>query len=805
MIINTINNSNKIPKHQTVNYLNDLNEAQRAAVLHTEGASLVIAGAGSGKTRVLTYRIAHLLQQGKKAGNILALTFTNKAAREMKERIASIVGKDVAGFLWMGTFHSIFARILRSESVALGYPSNFTIYDTTDSQSLLKTIIKELNLGTDVYKPNEVLGRISKAKNNLITPVAYANNDQLMMSDKLARRPEIHTIYKRYVERCFNAHAMDFDDLLLKTNVLFRDNPDILEKYQMRFSYILVDEYQDTNFSQYLIIKKLSAMHKNVCVVGDDAQSIYSFRGAKIENILSFQADYPDCKMFKLEQNYRSTQNIVNAANDIIAKNKHQIPKEVFSKKEVGNKIIVHQTANEQDEGYLVANTITDSRLTYHFDYKDYAILYRTNAQSRIFEEALRRRNIPYKVYGGLSFYQRKEIKDLLSYFRLTINHNDDEAFKRIINYPKRGIGDTTVDKIEEIASNQGLSLWQTVKRLTEFNAAVNTGAISKIAGFLAMIEGFRKKLTEIDAFTLASEIASVSGVMKDLYNDKAPEGVSRYENIQELLNGIKLFTNQQNTDFSTAYLDQFMQDVSLMTNDDKNTDEDPNKVVLMTIHSAKGLEFKNVFIVGVEEDLFPSKMSSQTPEELEEERRLFYVAMTRAEQNLNISYAKIRFRWGELNYCKPSRFISEIAPIYLEMPYDSDNDDSFADFDDERESFFPPAKKTPTFSAPSALQSKEKPQPTPIQLPKVSVLPNKPANFKKVSAVSTSSQSEKNATTSELIGLKIGTTVLHERFGKGKVTNLEGIMPNVKATIVFEVEGQKQILLKFAKLQIVS
>ena len=628
-------------------YLQELNEAQREAVLRTEGPALVIAGAGSGKTRVLTYRIANLLKQGARPSSILSLTFTNKAAREMKDRISKVAGENTARYLWMGTFHSIFARILRYEHETLGYPSNFTIYDSADSKSLIKTIIKSLQLDHKIYKPGVVAGRISMAKNNLIIPNVYANSAEIRGVDKNMRMPAIAEIYREYAKRCFLSGAMDFDDLLLKTNLLFRDHPEVLQKYQERFGYVLVDEYQDTNYSQYLIIKKLAAKHKNICVVGDDAQSIYSFRGARIENILNFKSDYPEHKIFKLEQNYRSTQTIVNAANNIIAKNKRQIPKKVFSENEVGKPIKVISALTDNEEGFLVAQEIAQTQLRDHYKYQDYAILYRTNAQSRIFEESLRKRNIPYKIYGGLSFYQRKEIKDLLSYFRLTINPADNEALKRIINYPARGIGATTLSKVETEAINQETTIWKIISDLPAINHAnLNRGTSAKLLNFVTLIERFKKLAEENDAFDTAKTIAEQTQILKELYTDKSPEGISRHENIQELLNGIQEFSINAKEIGEPDKLENYLEDVALLTDQDNEKDEDINKVTLMTVHSAKGLEFKNIFVVGLEENLFPSNQSGdKKPEALEEERRLFYVALTRAEENAWFSFANQRYR----------------------------------------------------------------------------------------------------------------------------------------------------------------
>ncbi|SFF04006.1 ATP-dependent helicase [Sunxiuqinia elliptica] len=769
-----------------MNYLEELNEAQRNAVENTDGPSLVIAGAGSGKTRVLTYRIAHLLKQGARPGSILSLTFTNKAAREMKERIASIVGQQTARYLWMGTFHSIFARILRTESEVLGYPSNFTIYDTADSKSLLKAIIKEFKLDDKTYKPNVVSSRISAAKNSLITPAAYAQNAQVREYDMSIRMPRIAEIYKEYARRCFLAGAMDFDDLLLKTNILFRDHKDILKKYQERFDYVLVDEYQDTNFAQYLIVKNLAATHKNLCVVGDDAQSIYSFRGARIENILNFQKDYPEHQVYKLEQNYRSTQTIVNAANSIIQKNKRQLPKTVYSENDQGNKIKVFSALTDNEEGYLVANEISETRMRQHYKYADYAILYRTNAQSRIFEEALRKRNIPYKIYGGLSFYQRKEIKDLLSYFRLVINPKDNEALKRIINYPARGIGATTLSKLEQAALDNGVSIFEIIEQSgTNNHAALNKGLLSKVQQFVALILQFQEKAVLNDAYEMASEIATQTNIIKDLYKDQTPEGLSRFENIQELLNGIQEFSINAREEGQPNLLANYMEDVALLTDQDSEKEEDMDKVTLMTVHSSKGLEFKNVFIVGVEENLFPSsQFGNITPEAFEEERRLFYVALTRAEENAYLSFAKQRYRWGKLDFCNPSRFITEVDEQYLDMPDEAD-----FNFDElptegqaiQKQSF----GKTGTVGR----------RPTTT---------DQPGMKQKLVQLRQAKQRSQNFDGDDPRDIQTGMMVEHQRFGKGKVLQVEGSFPNLKATVFFQNAGQKQLLLKFAKLKIV-
>jgi DNA helicase-2/ATP-dependent DNA helicase PcrA len=769
------------------NYLDELNEVQRQAVENIHGASLIIAGAGSGKTRVLTYRIAHLLKNGVRPGSILALTFTNKAAREMKERISAIVGQNTARYLWMGTFHSIFSRILRTEHETIGYPADFTIYDSSDSKNLIKSIIKDMNLDDKTYKPNVVASRISAAKNNLVSSEVYATLPETAEYDQSIKMPLISQIYKEYAKRCFLAGAMDFDDLLLKTNALLRNHAHILEKYQKIFEYILVDEYQDTNHSQYMIIKKLAATHNNICVVGDDAQSIYSFRGARIENILNFQKDYPNHQVFKLEQNYRSTQNIVDAANSVIARNKRQIKKNVFSEKEKGTPIKVMSAITDNEEGYLVANEIADTRLREHFMFSDYAILYRTNAQSRIFEEALRKRNIPYKIYGGLSFYQRKEIKDLLAYFRLVINPKDNEAFKRIINYPARGIGQTTLTKLEQFSAQNSISIWEFATNISVLVNEFNKGTAAKIHEFTSLIETFKEKLPTHSAFELASEIATTSGVMKDLYKDQTPEGVSRFENIQELLNGMQEFSISAREEGTPGQLNNYMEDVALLTDQDSDKPEDKDHVTLMTIHSAKGLEFKVVFIVGVEENLFPSNQTGlKSLDELEEERRLFYVALTRAEQHAYLSYARQRYKWGKLEFCNKSRFIDEIDPQYLDMPVDKDS------------AFFGSSQELP-FSAP-------KPKPQTASIPGVRTSGISQSDMaRKLSKLRDAKKETDSFEFSNPEEIQAGMMVEHQRFGRGKVLQIEGKAPDIQATVFFQNAGKKQLLLKFAKLRIVE
>ena len=625
-------------------YLAELNESQREAVVYCEGPQLVVAGAGSGKTRVLTYKIAWLLKQGLRPSSILALTFTNKAASEMKERIAAMVGENTARWLWMGTFHSIFSRILRREAAAIGFPSNFTIYDAADSKNLIRTIIKEMQLDDKTYRPGMVQSRISNAKNALITWRAYEQNKELIESDIRCKVPELREIYKRYQNRCLQAGAMDFDDLLLQTNILFRDHPEILARYQDAFRYVLVDEYQDTNFAQHLIVKRLCEKQPHLCVVGDDAQSIYSFRGANIDNILQFRNAYPGCKLFKLERNYRSTQNIVNAANSLIDKNREQIPKHVYSEKEEGNKIRLLATYSDYEEAYTVAARIQEMKFAERNKYQDYAILYRTNAQSRLLEEALRKRNIPYRIYGGLSFYQRKEVKDVISYFRLVVNPHDEEAFKRVINYPARGIGDTTVQKLATAASTYNISLWQVLQAPLEYGVNINKGTAGKLAAFREMLAAFIEKLATLPADELALFIARESGLVNMLSQDRSTEGISKLENLQELLKGIVEFCEIRKEEGNAhVSLADFLAEVSLLTDQDDETDERRDKVTLMTVHAAKGLEFPNVFIVGMEEDLFPSAMSKESQRAVEEERRLFYVALTRAERNCLVSYARSR------------------------------------------------------------------------------------------------------------------------------------------------------------------
>lgn len=776
------------------NYLDSLNEAQKEAVLHMNGPMIIIAGAGSGKTRVLTYRIAHLMSQGVDAFNILSLTFTNKAAREMKNRIATVVGDSEAKNLWMGTFHSVFARILRSEADKLGFPSNFTIYDTQDSVRLLSAIIKEMGLEKDRYKPKQVLGRISQFKNSLITVKAYYQNSDLQEADKMASRPKMGEIYRQYVDRCFKSGAMDFDDLLLRTNELLTRFPEVLAKYQDRFRYILVDEYQDTNHSQYLIVRALADRFQNICVVGDDSQSIYAFRGANIQNILNFQRDYDDVKIFKLEQNYRSTSNIVRAANSIIDKNKTKLDKEIWTQNDAGSMVKVMRTISDAEEGRFVAASIWENKMNHQLTNDKFAVLYRTNAQSRSLEDALRKKGIEYRMYGGLSFYQRKEIKDTLSYLRLLINPNDEEAFKRVINYPARGIGATTLDKLTVAANHYGKSLFEIVQNLHKIDLKINSGTRIKLQNFATMIQTFQIATQTKDAFEVAELVVKQTRIIKDLESDGTPEGVSRIENVQELMNGIKDFITGQKEKEEDASLAFFLEDVALATDFDKDNKDDKPRVSLMTIHQSKGLEFPYVYIVGLEETLFPSAMSMNTRSELEEERRLFYVALTRAEKVAYLSYAETRYRWGKLIDCEPSRFLEEIDEQYLEYlaPRKQHQENKFLSSD----IFGDVPQSMIRFKKPIARSNYPKPkqQAKTIQ-PKFLV----PKNLKKVTQTNTTSST--NLFDSKIT---VGNIVEHQRFGKGEVINLEGAGANKKAEIRFS-EGTKKLLLQFAKLKILG
>ena len=788
------------------NYIEELNKSQCAAVTYNDGPSLVIAGAGSGKTRVLTYKIAYLLENGYNPWNILALTFTNKAAREMKERIARQVGMERARYLWMGTFHSIFSRILRAEAQYIGFTSQFTIYDTADSKSLLRSIIKEMGLNEKTYKPGTVQSRISNAKNYLVTPTGYAANKEAYEGDMAAKMPAIRDIYTRYWERCRQAGAMDFDDLLVYTYILFRDFPDVLACYREQFRYVLVDEYQDTNYAQHSIVLQLTKENQRVCVVGDDAQSIYSFRGADIDNILYFTKIYPDTKVFKLEQNYRSTQTIVCAANSLIEKNERQIRKAIFSKKEKGEAIGVFQAYSDVEEGDIVANKIAELRRGHSYGYADFAILYRTNAQSRIFEEALRKRTMPYKIYGGLSFYQRKEIKDVIAYFRLVVNPNDEEAFKRIINYPARGIGDTTVGKIISAATDNGVSLWAVFCEPLSYGLNINKGMHTKLQGFRELIEGFITDQADKNAYEIGTDIIRQSGIINDVCQDTSPENLSRKENIEELVNGMNDFCAlRQEEGNPNISLTDFLSEISLLTDQDSDKADDGEKITLMTVHSAKGLEFKNVFVVGMEENLFPSGMVGDSPCALEEERRLFYVAITRAEEHCYLSFAKTRFRYGKMEFGSPSRFLRDIDINFLRMPHESgvsrSVDEGAGRFRREIEggfTRFASPSRTP-FGSTSSSEQRERPK---AQI----IAPSVPRNLKKVSTIGSSGGNQAvSSGSASVAGVQAGQMIEHERFGLGEVIKVEGTGDNAKATIHFKNAGDKQLLLRFARFKVIE
>ena len=743
-------------------YLNDLNEAQKKAVLKINGPSMVIAGAGSGKTRVLTYKIVHLIKNGIDPFEILALTFTNKAAREMKSRISSMIGDGESKNIWMGTFHSVFAKILRFEAHKIGYTSDFTIYDVQDSERLISSIIKEMNLDKDSYRPKTIRNRISSLKNSFISVNAYFSNSDLTESDKLSRRSKTGDIYKEYSDRLIKSNSMDFDDLLLKTNELLNNFPEVLAKYQEKFKYILVDEYQDTNNSQYLIVKSLADKYQNICVVGDDAQSIYSFRGANINNIINFRNDYDDVEVYRLEQNYRSTKYIVNAANSVIDNNKNKIHKEVWTDNEFGNKIQI--TANPSDiaEARLISQKILNL-IKSENSYNDFVVLYRTNAQSRVIEDSLRNSSIPYKIYGGVSFYNRKEIKDILAYLRLVVNNNDEESLKRIINYPSRGIGQVTINKIIVGSNNNNLSIYETIKSAKNLNLGLSNSSITKLENFVNQIEVFKIQNKKLSAFEITDFVIKETKIIDELRKDESPESIARVENIQELLNGIRDFIDdQKEIADSKNNLSEFLSNVSLATDFDIDLKLSEDFVSLMSLHSSKGLEFKNVFIVGLEEDLFPSALSYNSRDDLEEERRLFYVGITRAKKNLYISYANSRYRWGKLISCEESRFIDEI-----------DND--FIDFKDNNDF--------------SVLQKKSKPSP----FIKQKIL--RQGNFKNLSSVKSNSGFQTK--------VSVGDKVQHLKFGKGQVIGLEGNNDNVKAKIKFEKIGDKNLLLKFAKLKV--
>ena len=790
---------NKIDEHclnlrfkifQLSNYLDSLNPAQKDAVLQKDGPMIIIAGAGSGKTRVLTYRIAHLMQQGIDPFNILSLTFTNKAAREMKDRIAGVVGASESKNLWMGTFHSVFARILRSEADKLGFPSNFTIYDTQDSVRLITAIIKEMQLDKDRYKPKQILSRISSLKNSLITVNAYFNNADLVEADLHASRPKVGDIYKEYVARCFKSGAMDFDDLLLRTNEILARFPEVLAKYQDRFRYIMVDEYQDTNHSQYLIVRALADRFQNICVVGDDSQSIYSFRGANINNILNFQKDYPEVRTFKLEQNYRSTKNIVNAANSVIEKNKTRLDKVVWTSNDEGEQIKVMRTISDGEEGRFVAQSIWENMMNKQLTADAFAILYRTNSQSRALEDALRKKDIKYKIYGGISFYQRKEIKDLLSYLRLLINPNDEEALKRVVNYPARGIGQTTIDKLTIAANHYKKSIFEILKHLDKVDLKINAGTKNKLQDFVNMILRLQIESQTKNAFEIADIVVKQVRLIKYLEKDGTPEAVSKVENVQELLNGIKDFITDKIETGEDASLTSFLEDVALATDFDSDKKDDTPRVSMMTIHQSKGLEYPYVYIVGLEENLFPSGMSMNTRSELEEERRLFYVALTRAEHQAYLSYAQTRYRWGKLTDAEPSRFLEEIDDKFLEYISAKKPEPSINRFVDA--SLFDTPSKTIRFQKP-------------IQRKKMEFKAKKEESFtppKKLKRIPNSPSENTNLFDASIT---VGTLVEHNRFGAGEVLSLEGNGPNKKAEIKFGTVGKKKLLLQFAKLKIIG
>ena len=789
-------------------FLNQLNDSQRKAVEYCDGPALVIAGAGSGKTRVLTYKIAYLLSQGVKPWNILALTFTNKAANEMKQRIGALVGQDMARKLNMGTFHSVFSRILRVEAAVLGYAPNFTIYDEGDSRSLIKAIIKEMQLDDKIYKPSTISSRISMAKNHLILPAEYALTENLMTRDKEQHMPSMLSVYSAYCERCRKANAMDFDDLLTNTYALFNNNEDIRLKYADRFKYILVDEYQDTNHVQQKIVWQLSKENLRVCAVGDDAQSIYAFRGANIDNIFNFQKQFPGTQLFKLEQNYRSTQSIVQAANSLIRHNERQIPKDVFSKNDKGEKLTLKAAYSDKEEALIVCNEIKRIRKSEHCGYGDFAVLYRTNSQSRSFEEAMRKASIPYKIYGGLSFYQRKEIKDVIAYFRMVVNPDDEEAFKRIINYPKRGIGDTTVTKIVGLASAKEVSLWRVICEPERYGLSVSKATLKKIEDFKQLILGFIDKLITADAYTLSVELAKTSGISADIYTDNSPENLSRQENLEELFGSIQDFVESRKEEgrpHETGLAD-FLKEVSLQTDIESDTDDDDSsRVSLMTIHSAKGLEFPTVFIVGLEENIFPSLMSTNSKREIEEERRLFYVAITRAERHCILTYAKSRYRYGRMEFQTPSRFLNDINPNLIK----TDGTSGFSANSRPMDSDF---RKSGFLQNRNPVASQFKADPKMREVPhneESAVNETFSPRFKRLYNLSAgNSRSNKTISHSEnsaMAGLKEDCVIEHERFGMGKVIRLEGAGENLKATVQFENAGTKQLLVKFARFKVVK
>lgn len=792
------------------NYLETFNPPQRAAVEYCEGPSLVIAGAGSGKTRVLTYKIAYLMEHGYQPWSILALTFTNKAAGEMKDRIAKIVGVDYARMLWMGTFHSIFLRILRQEHEKIGFSSNFTIYDAADSKSLVKSIIKEMELDDKTYKPGTVQGIISNAKNQLVTAEQYASNPANRQSDARHNMAALGQIFLRYCNRCKQSDAMDFDDILLYTYLLFEKHPDVLAKWEQRFRYVLVDEYQDTNFAQHRIVWQLTRQHQHVCVVGDDAQSIYSFRGANIDNILTFQKIYESARLFKLERNYRSTQNIVEAANSLIKKNSRQIQKDIFSENDRGEKLHVMDTHSDIEEAKMVVNAIRGIKRKEGCEYSDFAILYRTNAQSRVFEDTMRKESLPYRIYGGLSFYQRKEIKDVIAYFRLAVNPNDEEAFKRVINYPARGIGQTTVTKILSAATEHEVSLWTVINSPKQYELGVNKGTLMKIAAFREMIASFIENAQKMPANQVGTMIVKQSGIIADIYQDTTPENLSRQENVEELVNGMQDFCDMRMEEGNeNISLSDYLSEVSLMSDVDSDKGDDGHKITLMTIHSAKGLEFCTVFVVGLEEGLFPSDMVSGNPREMEEERRLFYVAITRAKTHCYLSYAQCRFRYGQMEFSAPSRFLKDIDPKYLDRQQSMFS--TRRSMDDEVElpwqrkrSLFGERQETPRPFRPTVPSAKPFPSASPFfsarPVPSTGTTTARP-----LSSVSQTTSFPQGTSSHAGGGLKEGAYILHNRFGRGKVLKVEGTGDNTKATVQFENVGTKQLLLKFAKFEVIG
>ena len=794
------------------NYLETFNPPQRAAVEYCEGPSLVIAGAGSGKTRVLTYKIAYLMEHGYQPWSILALTFTNKAAGEMKDRIAKIVGVDYARMLWMGTFHSIFLRILRQEHEKIGFSSNFTIYDAADSKSLVKSIIKEMELDDKTYKPGTVQGIISNAKNQLVTAEQYASNPANRQSDARHNMAALGQIFLRYCNRCKQSDAMDFDDILLYTYLLFEKHPDVLAKWEQRFRYVLVDEYQDTNFAQHRIVWQLTRQHQHVCVVGDDAQSIYSFRGANIDNILTFQKIYESARLFKLERNYRSTQNIVEAANSLIKKNSRQIQKDIFSENDRGEKLHVMDTHSDIEEAKMVVNAIRGIKRKEGCEYSDFAILYRTNAQSRVFEDTMRKESLPYRIYGGLSFYQRKEIKDVIAYFRLAVNPNDEEAFKRVINYPARGIGQTTVTKILSAATEHEVSLWTVINSPEQYELGVNKGTLMKIGAFREMIASFIENAQKMPANQVGTMIVKQSGIIADIYQDTTPENLSRQENVEELVNGMQDFCDMRMEEGNeNISLSDYLSEVSLMSDVDSDKGDDEHKITLMTIHSAKGLEFGTVFVVGLEEGLFPSDMVSGNPREMEEERRLFYVAITRAKTHCYLSYAQCRFRYGQMEFSAPSRFLKDIDPKYLDRQQSMFS--TRRSMDDEVElpwqrkrSLFGERQETPRPFRPTVPSAKPFPSASPFFSARpVPSTGTTTTTARPLSSVSQTTSFPQGTSSHAGGGLKEGAYILHNRFGRGKVLKVEGTGDNTKATVQFENVGTKQLLLKFAKFEVIG